>query len=122
MSQHFNRVKKKMEREIASLSYHTPESWSDIMLRNTSLLQTDEDQEAFFNWILNPSDSMDYKPPEFKTVNPNEPVKIQTFHQFNVTENDDEKECEVEVACTVDHQLNGMTSYLSVKPSAVNVD
>ena len=116
MSAHFQRVKAKMQKEIDSIHTHTPESWADIMLRNSAYLKTDEDQESFFNWILNPSDNLDYVPPVFKTVDPNLPIVIDKIQRMKVKDDSDEKTCEIDIEMDVEEHMNGLTSYSIVRP------
>lgn len=116
MSQRFLRVKAKMQKEIDSQSSHTPESWADIMLRNSALLTTDEDQESFLKWILNPTDSFDVAEPTFKTIDPTQPIIIPKTQVCTVIDEEDEKQCEREVELDVEEHQNGLTSYILVKP------
>jgi hypothetical protein len=116
MSLFFTRVKAKMQKEIDSITQHTPESWADIMLRYSSLLITDEDQESFFNWILNPSDNLNFVPPHYKTIVPTEEVQIQTRQTVTVIDEGDEKNSEEEVELQVETRRNGLTEYITVTP------
>jgi len=116
MSQRFLRVKAKMQKEIDSHSSHTPESWADIMLRNSALLTTDEDQESFFKWILNPADSFDAVAPTFKTIDPTQSIIIPKTQVCTIIDEGDEKQCEREIELDVEEHRNGLTSYILVKP------
>ena len=121
MSSYFQRVKAKMVKEIASIDSHTPESWADIMIRNSAYLKTDADQESFFNWILNPSDSLDFKPPVYKTIDPDQDIIIEKLQRMTIKDTDDEKSCDMEIDMDVEEHRNGLTSYIVVKPrSTVN--
>ena len=64
MSKNFLRVKRDILRDMKE-GHHTQESWAKIMLEHTPYLKTDEDQKAFWNFILNPSDDREYKSPQF---------------------------------------------------------
>ncbi len=116
MSDFFTRVKTKMQKEIDSLDHHTPESWADIMLRYSSLLTTDQDQESFFNWILNPSDDLNFVPPHYKTIVPTEEVQIPTRQTVTVIDEGDEKSNETEIELEVETRRNGLTEFIVVKP------
>ena len=65
MSKNFLRVKRDILRDMKETGHRTQESWAKIMLEHTPYLKTDEDQEAFWNFILNPSDDREYKSPQF---------------------------------------------------------
>ena len=105
-----------MQKEIDSHSSHTPESWADIMLRNSALLTTDQDQESFLKWILNPADNFDVVEPTFKTIDPTQSIIIPKTQVCTVIDEEDEKQCEREVELDVEEHQNGLTSYILVKP------
>ena len=54
MSKNFLRVKRDILRDMKE-GHHTQESWAKIMLEHTPYLKTDEDQKAFWNFILKKS-------------------------------------------------------------------
>ena len=97
MSENFLRVKRDILRDMKETPQHTQESWANIMLRNTQYLTTVEDQNSFWNFILNPADERDYVAPEFISYN-SEDVAIKQFQKLklHVTDESDEKMDDVE--------------------------
>ena len=49
-------VKRDILLDMKEISFHTQESWANIMLKHAQYLTTEEDQISFWNFILNPSD------------------------------------------------------------------
>ena len=83
MSDNFLRVKRDILKDMKDISYHTQESWAEIMLKHSQFLTTVEDQQSFWNFILNPSDERDYVSPNFYTYDPND-VAIKEFQKLTV--------------------------------------
>ena len=115
MSQNFLRVKRDILKDMKDISYHTQESWAEIMLKHSQFLKTDEDQQSFWNFILNPSDERDYKSPEFYTYDPMD-VVIPKFQTLTVKDVGDEKMGETEITLKNEEFRNGMTSVITVTP------
>lgn len=105
MSSYFQKVKARMIAEINSSGAQTPDSWADTMLRYACRMNTDEDQESFLTWIMNPNDSLDVPVPKFETIKPVQHIKIQAVQ----TVGDD-------VVLDVISKRNGFTEYILVKP------
>ena len=57
----FERVKKRILKDMAASTTHNAESWVNIMLRNTALLTNVEEQKKFWEFIQNPEE--DERPP-----------------------------------------------------------
>mgnify|MGYP001036840755 FL=1 len=112
MSKNFLRVKRDILKDMADIAHHTQESWAEIMLKHSQFLTTVEDQQSFWNFILNPSDERDYKSPEFYTYDPME-VNIPEFQKLCIKGDDDEKMEEVTLKNV--EVRNGLTSYISTQ-------
>ena len=109
MSKNFERVKRKMMADMADTSNHTQMGWAHIMLKAAERCRTDEDQKAFFSYIVNPNDEVDVPEPVFMEVDTTEPVMIDTFQSMSVV--DDEKMATVEFENVV--HTNGGTTYIA---------
>ena len=114
MSDNFLRVKRDILKDMKDISYHTQESWAEIMLKHSQFLTTVEDQQSFWNFILNPSDERDYVSPKFYTYDPND-VIIQKFQKLSIAVEDDEKDS-IEITLKNEEVRNGLTSYITVTP------
>ena len=86
-----------------SRAVHNAESWTDIMLRNTAHLQTEEDQHAFWAYMTNPDEQIGLPPPEIGKVPEATPV-AKTF------ETDDGTIVEQKVV------RNGMSCFIASTP------
>ena len=113
MSKNFLRVKRDILRDMKETGHHTQESWAKIMLEHTPYLKTDEDQEAFWNFILNPSDDREYKSPQFCKYDCEDAV-VPKFQTITVKEVDDEKSGDVEITLENEEFRNGFTTYIKV--------
>ena len=115
MSKNFLRVKRDILRDMKETGHHTQESWAKIMLEHTRYLKTDEDQEAFWNFILNPSDDREYKAPQFCKYDSEDATvpKFQTLTVKNVGDCDEKME-DVEITLENEEFRNGLTSYIKV--------
>lgn len=65
VSKNMERVKKDILEEMESTPYVSGDAWADILLRNAKYCKTEEDQQDFWRFILNPSDSREFKDPTF---------------------------------------------------------
>ena len=102
-----------MLKDIADISHHTQESWTQIMLGHSQFLKTEEDQKSFWNFILNPADDRDYKPPEFYNYDATK-VEIPEFQKLCVK--GDENDEKIEEITLVNEQVrNGLTCYISTR-------
>ena len=106
MSKNFERVKRDIMKDMENTTIHSPESWADIMLQNTQYLKTEQDQQDFWNWIINPNADR-RKQLEFRKYNPNE-IEIDQFQHFKV----DDKDVTVKNTCT--HNL--LTTFIVTQP------
>ena len=114
MSANFQRVKRDMMEQMSG-SHQTQESWAQIMLENTKYIQTTEDQKSFWNWILNPSDSREYKEPVFTTYDPTV-VVTEKISKLTVVDEEDEKQTDRVVLLRNDVTRNGLTDTIVVTP------
>ena len=116
MSENFLRVKRDILLDMKETPQHTQESWANIMLKHTQYLTTVEDQNSFWNFILNPADERDYVAPAFNSYN-SEDVAIKQFQKLkiNVTDESDEKQEEVEITLKNTTHREGMTVYIQTK-------
>ena len=110
MSSYFEKVKARMIAELNSSGAQTPDSWADIMLRYSCRMTTDEDQESFLTWIMNPHDSLDIPVPKFETIKPVEHVKVPLVQTIGSDVFD------------VKTKRNGFTEYIIVNPRTDDID
>ena len=118
MSQNFQKVKRKLQADMANTPFHTQKSWCDIMLKAASRCNSDEDQKDFFRYILNPNDSWDITEPTFMNVNPEADIlikSVETIPQVQADNDNDEKQSEQTVKNSV--RTNGNTTYITVTPT-----
>ena len=113
MSENFQKVKRKMIKEMAATDQHTPESWASIMQNAASRCITTQDQKDFFRFILNPNDSWDVPEPTFHAVDTNEKIVIQHLERMTIS-GEDEKE--TEIMFENDVKIVGGTTFIKVKP------
>ena len=111
MSANFQQVKRDILKDMKAIACHTPESWADIMIQNTQHLTTKADQESFWNWIMNPSESRDYKAPTFSEYDTNN-VEVPEFQTMKVVDEEDEKSQECEIVLQNKTTRNGMTMFV----------
>ena len=112
MSKNFLRVKRDLLQEMADIPHHTQESWAEIMLKYSQFLTTEQDQQSFWNFILNPADDRDYKAPEFYKYDPLN-VEIPEFQKMSIKSEEDEK---MEELTLVNEEVrNGLTCYISTR-------
>jgi|TARA_B110001454_G_scaffold41216_1_gene40520 hypothetical protein len=114
MSKNFQRVKRDILSEMANSGSHTGESWAQIMLKNVCYLETDQDQQAFWNWIMNPQDVRDVPELTFKPYNPDS-VLVEQFSKLSISSEDDEKSEEITLNNTI--HKNGLTTYVLTTPA-----
>ena len=116
MSANFEKVKRKMILDMAGTTQHTQQSWADIMLRAARRCHTDEDQQDFFRFVLNPNDSWDVQEPTFHTIDSESDVLIQTIQTMTVKDSEEEKQSDVDIKLENTIHTNGGTTYINVKP------
>ena len=114
MSQNFNKVRRKMIKDIQDCAQHSQTNWADIMLRAARRCKTDEDQKDFFKFVLNPADSWDVTEPTFMNIEPHTEVLINTVQSMSISETDDEKDNDIVMHNDV--STVGGTTYITVKP------
>ena len=110
MSENFLRVKRDILLDMKEISFHTQESWANIMLKHTQYLTTEEDQISFWNFILNPSDERGFVPPKYEPYDPMD-VTIQKLQTFRV---DDDEKTE-EITLQNKQHREGMTMYIDTR-------
>ena len=106
MSKNFERVKRDILKDMENTTIHTPESWADIMLQNTQYLKTVEDQQAFWEWIVNPNEER-RKKLDFANYDPNK-LEVEQFQHFKVNDMD----VNVKNTCT----QNSLTTFIVTEP------
>ena len=116
MSQNFQKVKRKLQADMANTPFHTQKSWCDIMLKAASRCISDADQKDFYRYILNPDDSWDIQEPTFGSVDPDQEIKIQTTEKYNIKREDDEKTSTETVTTHNQIHTNGRTTYITATP------
>jgi len=114
MSENFLRVKRDILRDMKETSQHTQESWANIMLKHTQYLETVEDQNSFWNFILNPTDERGYVNPTFTTYNSDD-VVVESIQKLSVYDKDDEKSGPIEITLENEKQRDGLTMYIKTK-------
>ena len=114
MSKNFLRVKRDILRDMRETAHHTQESWANIMLEHTQYLTTTEDQQSFWNFILNPNDERDYVAPKFDTIDSTD-VVIEKIQKMSVVEECDEKMGDVEITLENTEHRDGLTSFIKVR-------
>ena len=109
----FEKVKRRMEKDIAAIQVHTAESWARILLTNAAKLKDEKEQAKFWEYLTNPEEE-DLEPPTLVSCGAPELVP----HRVTVTVKDecDEKsgDCEIELENTFER--NGMTLICRTKP------
>jgi len=93
---------------MKSARSHDGESWANIMLTNSQRLTTGEDQKAFWNWIMDPTDERD-QVIEYTDCNTNEHIPAV----YTVQDDTDEKTQTIECHNTVTR--NGLTTYIHTR-------
>ena len=110
----FVRVKANIILDMERTARHSPESWADILLRNTARLTNTEEQKKFWHWLLNPEGYEECDSMQFETVDPNRTITIpeqQTVIQMDV---DDEKGSnEVEMNYHQTYNQQGGTCFIN---------
>ena len=114
MSDNFQKVKRKLMKSMQGTSRHTPQSWADIMLQAAERCVTEEDQKAFYKFILNPDDMWDVEDPTFIDVNTSEPIVLNTMERMSIRSEDDEKNEEIIMRNKI--KVNGGITYISSIP------
>ena len=109
----FERVRKRIEKDMAAQRVHTPESWANILLTNTNRLTDEGEQAKFWAWFQNPEED-EREPPtlvcrdEFKLTP--ETVTVPFRDEC------DEKELECEVELENTYERRGFTMLCRTKP------
>jgi len=119
MSANFEKVKRKLIADMAGTTQHTQESWADIMLRAARRCHTDEDQQDFFRFVLNPNESWEIQETTFMPIDSEPDVLIQKIQTMKVTNSEEEKQSEVEIKLENSIHTNGGTTFITVKPTQV---
>ena len=114
MSKNFLRVKRDILKDMHETGHHTQESWAKIMLEHTRFLKTKEDQESFWNFILNPNDDRDFKTPTFLKYNSEDEIVIPKLQKLTVNGTDQDEKME-DITLENEERRNGLTSYINVK-------
>ena len=117
MSKNFERVKRKLMKELSDPANLTQAGWCDIMLKAAQRCTTDDDQKDFFRFVLNPNDSFDIQDPTFMTVDTDQKVLIEPFQTINL---DDEKKEECVMKNTI--HTNGGTTFIQTRPNEVQTN
>ena len=116
MSANFEKVKRKLIADMAGTTQHTQESWADIMLRAARRCHTDEDQQDFFRFVLNPNESWEIQETTFMPIDSEPDVLIQKIQTMKVTNSEEEKQSEVEIKLENSIHTNGGTTFITVRP------
>ena len=109
MSKLFERVKRDILADMKSARAHTGQSWSRIMLENASRLKTEADQKAFYEFILDPTDSRDQEI-QFEKYDPQENIPAS----FTIPVDTGDEKTEV-VECSNHITRNGASMYIDTR-------
>ena len=102
----FERVQKRILREMESCQSIDSMTWANIMLRHTAQLTSETEQKKFWNWMTNPSDA-DLAETTIFTPMP-EPTEVQP----TVTAIEDNEEIELENRW----KQNGLCTFIRTAP------
>ena len=109
----FEKVRKKITRDMDAIKVHTPESWANILLTHTSKLKEAREQAKFWEWLHNPEE----EEREATTVAPcGAPTLIPEFVTTTVMDECDEKEGDTIVELQNKFQRNGFVMTCRTKP------
>ena len=109
----FEKVRKKITRDIDGIKVHTPESWANILLTHTSQLKDEREQGKFWEWLHNPEE----EEREATTVVPcGAPTLAPEFVTTTIKDCDDEKEGDTIVELQNQFQRNGFVMTCRTKP------
>ena len=109
MSKLFERVKRDILAEMKSARAHCGQSWSRIMLENASRLTTEADQKAFYEFILDPTDSRDQEI-TFEKCDPQENIPAT----FTIPVDTGDEKTEV-VECSNHITRNGASMFIDTR-------
>ena len=110
MSRNVQRVIRDIENDMRNLPYVSADAWAEILLKHSRYCETEEDQQDFWKYILNPTGCREFKDPEFYTVPATDNVDINTGYKV-----DDQ-------FYTSDLRLEGGTMFVTSKPYVANQD
>ena len=118
----FEKVRRRMEKDIAAIQVHTAESWARILLTNAAKLKDEKEQAKFWEYLTNPEEE-DLEPPTLVSCGAPELVPHRvtvtvsrgpTLRAGEVQDECDEKSCEIELEYKFER--NGMTLICRTKP------
>ena len=109
----FEKVRRKIERDMDAIQVHTPESWASILLRHTQTLKDEQEQKKFWAWLGNPEEE-DLEAPKLIPMG----MPVQTPRNVTVRQKDecDEKCGEVNVDLVNEFEQNGCIMVCRTKP------
>ena len=110
MSKNFERVKRKLIKELSDPANQTQAGWCDIMLKAAQRCRTDDDQKDFFRFVLNPSDEFDIPEPTFMKVDTDQKILIEPLQRIKIS--DDEKDGKDDVILKNVATTNGGTTFI----------
>ena len=115
----FELAKSRTIRDMQSREVHTAESWTAILLQNTSRLANEEEQAKYWAWILNPTEDEDVPKPELAPMTHSENIPqnytVKVLSTLGVEE-EEEKNEQVNLQMTNKVHRNGLASYILTKP------
>ena len=109
----FEKVRRRIEKDMDAIQVHTPESWATILLTNTRRLKDEKEQAKFWTWMSNPEEE-DIEAP--KLVPCTEPTLTPKHVTVTCKAQDDEKEGDIEVELENTFERNGMVLVCRTKP------
>ena len=109
----FEKVRKKITRDMDGIKVHTPESWANILLTHTSQLKDEREQAKFWNWLQNPEEDEREAPTLGQC---NDPVLAPEFVTTTIKDECDEKEGDTIVELQNQFKRNGFVMTCRTRP------
>ena len=106
----FEKVRKKITRDIDAIKVHTPESWANILLTHTSQLRDEREQAKFWNWLQNPTEDECVQPPIVGEI-----AEITLTPGIVAVKNTDDEKSET-ISLKNEYTRNGMVLVCRTKP------
>jgi len=111
----FERVRKKITRDMDSIKVHTAESWANILLTNTAQLKDEREQAKFWNWLQNPEED-EREEPTLGACDNTKEILTPEFVTTTVKDGCDEKECDAIVELQNKFARNGFVMVCRTQP------
>jgi len=109
----FEKVRKRITRDMDGIKVHTPESWANILLTHTAQLKDEREQAKFWDWMQNPEED-ERGPPLIGKCGA--PTRAPEFVTTTIRDECDEKQGETIVELQNQFERNGFVLTCRTKP------